>query len=108
MFAKTLKVKNRIRRRDGVHDARGEERLGHIQLAAVPSRPGAGEAGYRARAEGFRVAVRGADAVGARCRVRCAQPAPQRSSHALPELLPRASIPHIATDRTRQPQQGLG
>lgn len=55
----TLKLKSHGRRhRDGVHDARSEERLGHIQLAA--EHRGGGQGGpRRPRAQGVRVAVRG-------------------------------------------------
>lgn len=108
IFPKTLKHKShRHHRRDGVHDACSEERLGHLQLAAVAARVrvgGEGGAG-RARAEGVGVALGGPGAVAARAR---AQPAPQRARHALAVLLPRAALARLAARRRRQPQQGLG
>lgn len=105
---KTLKPKShRHRRRDGVHDAGDEERLGHIQLAAVAEdvgERGEGARRRRARAEGVGVAVGGPGAVAALGRR--AEPAPLGAGHALAVLLPRAALARLAAPR-RQPQ-GLG
>ena len=107
---KTLKDEsNRRRRRDGVHDASGEERLGHLQLAALAADLGGRrqECAGGPRAQGVGVALRGARA-GPRAGPprRRAQPAPQRARHALAVLLPRAALARLAAG-ARAPQ-GLG
>uniref|UniRef100_S4P2D7 Uncharacterized protein n=1 Tax=Pararge aegeria TaxID=116150 RepID=S4P2D7_9NEOP len=102
---KTLTFKShRHRRRDGVHDASSEERLGYIQLSIAADFRVCGQAGHRRRpgAQGVRVSLRGTRPVTADC----AQPPSQRSSHALALLLPRTAEPSFLTS-IRKPK-GLG
>lgn len=107
ILPKTLTPKNhRHRRRDGVHDACSEERLGPVQLEPIAAGVGVrGEDGPGwACAQGVGVALGGPGAAGALAR---AEPAPQRASYALAVLLPRATVTSLAAYR-RQPQQGFG
>lgn len=95
-LTKTLKAEShRYCRRDGVHDASSQERLGHIQYAtdAADLRV-RGQAWYRRPcAEGVRVTVRGARAISTQC---SPEPAPERPHYALAVLLPGTAIESIS------------
>lgn len=100
---KTFRPKsNRRRRRDGVHDACGEERLGYLQLAAHLRR--AREGWPRpACAEGIGVAFRGADDVAPRA----AESSSLGAGNAIAVVLPRAAVAGLTARGARQPK-GFG
>lgn len=99
-FATKTLTRRILYRRDGVHDASGEERLGYLQLPAVAADVRVGREDRRSGAEGVGVAVGGA---GLRERdPRRAEPAPQRAGHALAVVLPGAAFEGLAARRRPQ------
>lgn len=96
---KTLAPRNPLlRRRDGVHDAGGEERLGHLQLGAHAAAVGERARGRRARAQGVGVALGGP---GAGAALGAAVSAPLGARHALAVVRARAAAARAAPRRAR-------